>query len=181
MDIVPSMVLSISRNHFIHRSRTVRSLGTTSRHVRKSSLHVNRWSLTSEQSVEMTCGHYVQPALWITMGQNPEGTIGLGLYFIKRYIPFILRWSELGMAIFSCYIGNWVLHIRKKFYTENVVRHCNSLPRGVVKSPSLKGFKRHVSVMWLRSEHSAGLKLGLGDLRVFFSLNISLNLYKSHS
>lgn len=35
------------------------------------------------------------------------------LYFIKRYAPFILQRSEFGIAIFSHYTGNWVLHIRK--------------------------------------------------------------------
>lgn len=81
------------------------------------------------------------------------------------------------MAIFSHYIGHWVLHIREKFYAGKVIRHCN---RAVVESPSLKVSKRHFLVTRLRVEHGAGVKLGLGDLRVFFSLNNSLNLYKSH-
>lgn len=49
-----------------------------------------------------------------------------------------------------------------------------------MESPFLKVCKRRVLVTQLGGEHGAGVKLGLGDLRVFFSLNISSNLYKSH-
>jgi len=42
--------------------------------------------------------------------------------------------------------GRFTLGIRKNFFTERVVRNWTRLPRAVVGSPSLEGFKKRVDV-----------------------------------
>ena len=39
------------------------------------------------------------------------------------------------------------MEIRKHFFTKGVVNHWNRLPRAVVESPPLEGFKRPVDVV----------------------------------
>lgn len=93
------------------------------------------------------------------------------------------NWGDNGLRLHQ---AKFELDIRKNFATGRAVKHWNKLPREVVESPSLEGFKRYLDVAlgdMVLSVHQQLYIISKEGERVMVTVGwgLTLNLCRAHS